>query len=84
MTNLTEKYDVLRNENTKLCSRLENADEILSCHEAYISKLEEENAQLKELLKECRELLFDYGYKFDDDDRQKAQDLIVKIFEVMK
>lgn len=53
---LTEQYDVLKHQNTKLCEQIENAEEILSQHEAYISSLEEENANLKELLKECREV----------------------------
>ncbi len=40
--------------NNKLWTQLEKSAEILSHHEAYISLLEEENKELKNLLKEIR------------------------------
>ena len=36
-------------------------------------------AEKNELLNQCVKLLFEYGYKFEEEDQKLAKDLIVKI-----
>lgn len=64
---ITIENENLKQGNIKVWEQLEKSTEILSHHEAYISLLEEENATLKSLLKECREHLI--TYKRDDLDK---------------
>ena len=57
MTDLTEKYTILRNENIKLYKKVESADEILEQHETLITELTETNEALKSELKEVCDVL---------------------------
>lgn len=47
------------------------------------NQLVEENAQLKELLKECFGLIYEHGWRFEQD-VEKAKNLIVKLNEVLR
>lgn len=49
-----------------------------------IRKLKEKNAELKDLLKKCQTLLYDNGFLFNPEDREKAKDLIADICEVLE
>ena len=48
-----------------------------------IAEYELENAQLKELLRECFDMIYEHGWRFEQD-VEKAKDLIVKLNEVLR
>ena len=70
----------LKQGNIKVWEQLEKSTEILSHHEAYISLLEEENVQLKELLKRARGLM---NYTKDWACSDATEEMITKINQAL-
>ncbi len=80
---LTIENENLKQGNIKVWEQLEKSTEILSHHEAYISLLEEENTKLKELLKECREVIKNVDTYYGNYDSTNGYLVINKIAQVL-